>query len=144
MKWLSLWLLSGMPLLVGLYGYPAVADPQGCPIQTAEDVVACVLSHHPEITERQAAETRDRSLPAIAAERPNPELTHKMVSNSVDDNRLLATETSVYHTLELGGKRRARITQAMAQGEISSVDLLEIKERDGNTVALLTEGVNRL
>jgi outer membrane protein TolC len=106
----------------------ALADSAVCELKTAQDILDCALRHHPEVAQSEAARARDEALVRVARQRPNPELESKIVSGDESGQNVLATETSLLYTLELGGKRRARIHQASAQGELAAASLTESQE----------------
>lgn len=111
--WLLAWLLLWSPL---------AGAESPCTVRSAQDILRCTLENHPEIAVSQAALDRDLKLPLIARQRPNPELETKIVGGKDSGSGVLDTETSLFHTIELGGKRRARISQASASGEVTAAD----------------------
>ncbi|HEX5035966.1 MAG TPA: TolC family protein [bacterium] len=127
-----LFALGALGLLLGTS--PAFAEPSSCGIRSAQDILDCVLTHHPDLAVSQAAVERDIELAAVARQRPNPELESKILagtSSAADD---LETETRLLHTVELGGKRKARLREAKAFGEIAVADRQKTREE----VALAT------
>lgn len=115
-------------LLILLHWETAFAQSTECTIKSSQDIVACALMRHPEITQAQAIVEREKSLKAIARQRPNPEIESKVVTGEIAGNPALSTETSLLHTLELGGKRKFRIHHAEAQKEVAFAELLKSKE----------------
>jgi len=121
--------VKSKPILTALiFFWAAAAAAEPCLVRSAQDILDCALRNHPEVVQSQAIQVRDASLVRIARQRPNPELESKVVSGSEAGNTVLNTETSLLHTLELGGKRKARIRQAAAQGELAAASLSESKE----------------
>ena len=118
-------ILCALCFFVPVRGFAA---DEGCLLRSTQDILDCALRNHPEVAQAQAIRERDSALQRVARQRPNPELEGKIVSGSDAVHTVLSTETSLLHTLELGGKRRARIRQATAQGEFSAASLLEAKE----------------
>ncbi len=114
--------------LVFLAPLSASADPNACELRTTQDILDCALGNHPEVVDSTAVQARDAALVRVARQRPNPELESKIISGKETGNNVLTTETSLLHTLELGGKRKARIRQATAQGEWAAASLTESKE----------------
>lgn len=109
-----------------------------CRIQSSQDILNCAFNHHPEVLKSQAALKRDAVLQVIAKQRPNPELESTIAGSDENDELLFDTETTFFHTVEVGGKRRARIHQALAQYQLSSTQVLESQELTAlNTVLAL-------
>lgn len=128
--------------LAVLYSPRVWANP--CTFTTTQDILTCALRNHPDIIDAQTAIDRDQALQTIAKARPNPELESKVVSGSADGQTVIDSETSLFHILELGGKRRARVEQAIAQGQLTSVAQLEIKERVALTTVLSLYRLNQI
>jgi cobalt-zinc-cadmium efflux system outer membrane protein len=77
------------------------------------------------IGQAELASQRDKTLQKVARQRINPEAETKIVAGN--ENRL-ETENSLLHTVEVGGKRQARIKQATAQKMTAEVNLLQTRE----------------
>lgn len=97
----------------------AFADTGVCEIKTPQDILECAVRNHPDLGVSQAALDRDLLLPKTARQRPNPELESKIVGGSDSGSGVIETESSLLATLEIGGKRKARIRQAKATGEVT-------------------------
>jgi len=105
-----------------------------CLVRTSQDILDCVLQKHPDVINAQAEKFRDEKLVNIAKQRPNPELESRILGGQTADDTNLNTETSLLHTLELGGKRKYRIGQAKVLAEKSGVQV----KRNQEEVALQT------
>ncbi|MDO8519846.1 MAG: TolC family protein [Deltaproteobacteria bacterium] len=124
-----------------LPGIPLPAVETACVIASTQDILACALKNHPDIIRSETAAERDHMLVKMARQRPNPEITSKVVTGTNDSPVNLATETTLFHTLELGWKRGARIHQARALGELADAGLLETREEVSFNMVL---ALNRL
>ncbi len=106
-------------------------------IKNAKDILLCALQNHPDIKREKAALRQSESLEDQAEQRPNPEVDVQAFGQSLDSNKM-NTQISIAHTVELGGKRGARIENATAQFENSGVHLQKAKEEvTQNTVSAL-------
>lgn len=83
-----------------------------------QEILDCVLKHHPDILRVQAEASNLEALTALAGQRPNPEVGGEVFSNSSSDEAALASQMTYLHTLELGGKRGGRLDRAAAQQKI--------------------------
>lgn len=99
-----------------------------CAVSSTQDILACALNQHPDVINAQAEKNRADKLIDIAKQRPNPELEGKILGGQSVDDTKLNTETSLLHTLELGGKRKSRINQAQVLAEKSGINLTRNKE----------------
>ncbi len=123
--------MKRLPFLsVFLFLYPLLtfAGPKDCEFKKAQDILECTVRNHPEVTQSEAARERDIALQKVARQRPNPELESKILTTTDNGASLLSTETSLFHTVEAGGKRKARVRQALAQGELATASFQESKE----------------
>ncbi len=101
---------------------------EGCPVSSPQDILQCALSQHPDVINAQSEKFRDEKLVDIAKQRPNPELGSRILGGKSSGNTTLNTETSLLHTLELGGKRKSRIGQAKVLSEKSGIEVKRNKE----------------
>lgn len=99
-----------------------------CLVRTPQDILDCALQKHPDVVNAQAEKFRDEKLINIAKQHPNPELESRILGGQSADDTNFNTETSLLHTLELGGKRRSRIGQAKVLAEKSGIELKRNKE----------------
>ncbi|QQR81265.1 MAG: TolC family protein [Deltaproteobacteria bacterium] len=107
-------------------------------IKSTQDVLDCALSHHPDIQLSESSLERDKFLKSIAKQRPNPELNTSLMSGQTGGNDGLNTEFGLLIPLEVGGKRKNRIRQAIANESITQAQVLESKELTAlNTVLAL-------
>lgn len=121
--------------LLALFVFQGVRAEETCPpFASPQDVLTCVLKHHPDVLRAEAEAANLDAFDAFARQRPNPEFDAEAVSNSAEDEASLSAEASYLHTFELGGKRRRRVDQAKAQKEA----LLARIQRTREEVALAT------
>ena len=106
---------------------PTTFSEEGCPVSSTQDILQCALGQHPEVINAQAEKVRDEKLVDIAKQRPNPELEGRILKER-NPGHNLSTETSLLHTLELGGKRKARTDQAKVLFEKSSIEVKRHQE----------------
>ncbi len=95
---------------------------------TLQDVLRCAQKNHPDI---QRAESRIANLDAylrLARQRPNPELDVESTFRDENDEPSTEIEATYLHTFELGGKRKARISQAKMQQDLLRAQVLRMKE----------------
>ncbi len=111
-----------------LTGAPPLFAEESCRIQSAQDILNCALKNHPEVQLSESSLERDKLLKSIAKQRPNPEVNSSLMSGQTGGNSGLNTEFSILHTIELGGKRKNRIKQALASENLTQAQLLESKE----------------
>ena len=114
------YIFMGLALLVSTTS-KAQEPEHNCSIQKTQDILTCALKNYPDVINTGLSVDRDAALINIAMQRPNPELESKWVTGGM--------ETSLFHTLELGGKRTARIRQARAQVSLTQSKLLAAKEQ---------------
>lgn len=126
MRYIQLLVFLGV---FGVFRETPAADSNACePLRTPDDVIRCALANHPDIQRAGAVEKQGTELEAIARQRPNPELSSKVVYGRTGGATVLATESALLHTFELGGKRGARVEGAVAASEERSARLLQTKE----------------
>lgn len=117
----------------------AMAQKYNCAsIKSPQDILNCALENHPEVQISNAAVNRDQYLKNIAKQRPNPELDAKILASEESSADVLNTEIGLLHTVELGGKRKNRIRQALANESFTKAQNLESRELTAlNTVLAL-------
>lgn len=98
-------------------------------IKTAQDILDCAALKNPDLQRARAAVQTSETAEKKARQRPNPELESRVLFGVADSENDVLSELNLYHPLELGGKRRARIEQARAELEISQAEQLTEKER---------------
>jgi len=121
---------------------PVRAQGQDCILKKSQDLLDCALARHPEIQEADISLERDQMLKKIARQRENPELESRVVSG--DDGETLQTEATLLHTVELGGKRRARIRQAQVQGKLASINFKRTQEEIAMQVVLTAHRLRQI
>ncbi len=118
-----------MVFLVSSYASSAENIDQACRISRAQDVIACVLSRHPDLVRAQDAFKQALELKSLAGQIPNPELDSNVNRGKLLGDTVLESEVSLGFTIELGGKRGARIKKAKAEESVSKSKLLSEKEK---------------
>ncbi len=131
-------------LFIFLVSSPHRALSDDCVIRKSSDILACALKRHPEIQNAQAVDERDQSLTLLARERTNPEIETKWMTGNEAGGRTIASETTLLHKMEVGGKRRARLNQAAAQGLMSSADLQASREKIAIHVSLAAHRLRQI
>ena len=117
-------------LILGLiflqWALPVHAGTVDCDrLRSVQDVLSCALENHPEVRQAQIGLEQGKSLYGIASQRPNPELGSKTVFGSSPGNAsYLYTELNLAHTMELGGKRGARLEKARSESTERGAKLL--------------------
>ena len=106
----------------------AGAAPDCSRVSTPRDVLTCALENHPDIRERQAALAQAMSLSGQASQRVNPELTSQGVRGGSGETRFTSLELNFSHTIELAGKRPARLARSQASAARATADLLDARE----------------
>lgn len=104
--------------LVRAEEFQEVPGAQECKrLASPQDVIDCALSNHPEAQRAKLSNLQAENLESAASQRPNPEIGGKSVfGKSLGDN-VINHEVNLAHTVELGGKRGARIDKALAEKE---------------------------
>lgn len=98
--------------------FAAVPLSQACSrLSSPQDVIDCALSNHPEAQRARLSILQAENLEDAASQRPNPELAGKSVYGSSLGDTVINHEVSLVHTVELGGKRGARMSKALAEKE---------------------------
>jgi cobalt-zinc-cadmium efflux system outer membrane protein len=125
-------------LLAHFLPFAATAqDPCGS-VKTAQDILDCAINHHPDVQISEASLKRDEILKKIAKQVPNPELESSILSGQPGAPEGVFVDVGLMQTIELGGKRKNRIKQAIATGTLTQAQLLESKELTAlNTVLAL-------
>lgn len=96
----------------------AVPASQACSrLGTPQDVIDCALSNHPEAQRARLSNIQAENLENAASQRPNPEIAGKSVFGSSLGDDVFNHEVNLAHTVELGGKRGARMDKALAEKE---------------------------
>lgn len=89
---------------------------------TAQDILDCATLKSPDLQRAAAMVRTHETAERKARQRPNPELESRILFGVADSENDILSETNIYHPLELGGKRRARIGQAKTGLEISKTE----------------------
>lgn len=104
------------------------AETPPCAIQTAQDVLSCVLKQHPDILRGEAELRSAAALEQAAGQRPNPEVDSEVTSFSDSDQPATKIEAAYLHTFELGRKRSRRIGQALTKRQVAEARLQRTRE----------------
>jgi cobalt-zinc-cadmium efflux system outer membrane protein len=129
----------GCSALLSLLTLSASSAENGCPAQTAHDVIACVLARHPDVLRAQSEVWVAAFLPGAAGQRPNPELDSQVTAfGKAEVQPALTTEANLVHTFELGDKRHHRLKRAEARQSAAQARLRRTREQ------LAVEGVLKL
>lgn len=103
-----------MNVLAFVYLLAGSAHAQ-CPPAKAQDVLDCALKNHPAIRQAEVEEAQAAYLEPVALQRPNPELDATGLFGRRDGAGLNRDDVSLFHTIEVGGKRDARAAKARAE-----------------------------
>lgn len=107
-------------------------------VKSAQDILACAISHHPDVQISEANLRRDQALKKIAKQVPNPAIEAKVLGGHVGSDSVVDIEINLGQTIELGGKRKNRIKQAVASANLTQAELLASRELTAlNTVLAL-------
>lgn len=121
-----LWaLFSLLPVGTALGSVPG----WGCEPTDLRSVLKCALEEHPELKTAQAELSQAEVLPAFQGQWINPELSARADGGTFLGDRILNAEVSLVHTLELGGKRGARVERGRASLEEKALETRRAKER---------------
>ncbi|MBP7864004.1 hypothetical protein KA183_20130 [bacterium] len=93
-----------------------LARGESCPIRTTDDVVACVVSNHPNVLDLNSELLVSEAEIEKARQRPNPNLSSELLAKNQGDILLGA---SYFHTIERGEKLEARLGLANTGLEVS-------------------------
>lgn len=103
-------------------------NPPCVSVKSAQDVLECAVSNHPDVQVSAANLKRDQALKKIAKQVPNPEIEAKVLGGHEGSDAVVNTEINLAQTIELGGKRKNRFKQAVATANLTQAELLESKE----------------
>ena len=103
-----LWLALVVPGVVRADGDTTTDDTSTCRVESANHVLRCVQTQHPELRTAAAELKRLRSAVERAEQSPNPELNSRVLGGGDS----LSAEASFQHTFETAGKRAARVEVA--------------------------------
>lgn len=107
-------------------------------VKSAQDILNCALRNHPEIKLSASSLKRDELLKSIAKQLPNPELDGSILSGQPGNPHGVFIDMGITQAIELGGKRKNRIKQAIATEQLTRAQALESKELTAlNTVLAL-------
>ncbi len=121
-------LLPVLILLLLNYQVFSAEDKTCTDIKTSDDLLKCALKVHPDVVKAELALKQGSQLDAIARQRINPEIDSKVLMGKSSGETNTNTEINLSQTIELGGKRSARINKAGAEKELLQNELLKTKE----------------
>lgn len=124
--------------LVCLSSFAAFAKDPCAVITSAQDILNCAVSHHPDVQISGADLQRDEALKKIARQVPNPEVEASLLSGQPGAPEGIFVGVGLMQTIELGGKRKNRIRQAIATESLARAEVLKSRELTAlNTVLSL-------
>lgn len=128
-----------MLMMSGIMGKAYAQESHPCGnIKSAQDILNCAISHHPDVQISEESLKRDQALKKIAKQIQNPEVEAKVLSGHSNSDSVVNTEINIGQTIELGGKRKNRIKQAIGMANLTEAQVLESKELTAlNTVLAL-------
>lgn len=107
----------------------ALRASETCPsLNTPKDLLSCAMNNHPDLIRGKGSLKQAESFEDKAGQRINPEFSVKSVSGMNLGDIVVNNEFNLTHTLELGGKRSARIEKGAADLEQVSSEFLKTKE----------------
>ncbi|MCB0309398.1 MAG: TolC family protein [Bdellovibrionales bacterium] len=114
-------------LFVGVFSSAAYAQER-CEFQNPNELLTQIKETHPSILEAKLRNQTQRKLTDISRQRPNPNLDVEMLFGNSNSQFAADTFFSLQHTIELGGKRSARVKSAEAQIELGELQQRNIQE----------------
>ncbi len=91
------------------------SDPQCSIPSTAQDVVICAREHHINVKRARLGLEPADAFASIAKQISNPELQTRTTFGASKGSLIAQSENAILQTIELGGKRKARIEEAQSQ-----------------------------
>ncbi len=135
---MRLHLLLALFLGAHFLSFSASAQTPCDSIKSAQDILLCALGNHPEVKLAESSLQRDALLKSIAKQLPNPEFEGSVLSGQPGAPEGVFIDVGITQAIELGGKRKNRIKQAVATEQLTRAQLLESKELTAlNTVLAL-------
>lgn len=126
---IKLFILHPLLILLLLNFQVIAAEDMTCTgFKTSDDILKCALRVHPDVVKAELALKQGSKLSAIARQRINPEIDSKVLMGKNSGETNTNTEINLSQTIELGGKRSARINKAGAEIELLQNELLKTKE----------------
>ncbi len=117
-------------LVIGYFIRPSLilAADSCAQLNTFKDILDCALENHPDLIRGKKALFQADSFEDQAGQIPNPELDMKVTrGNNMGDN-LANNQIDLPFTIQLGGKRSARIEKALAEKDQVASEFLKTKE----------------
>lgn len=99
-----------------------------CQINNVNELLSRIQEVHPLILEAKLRAQASQKLTDVSKQRPNPNLNAEALFGSPNSQFAADTFFSLQHTIELGGKRSARIKSAEAQIEMTELQKREALE----------------
>lgn len=93
-----------------------------CPLpNSSEDIVECSLQMHPAVQRLRYSAQASKALKKEAEQIPNPSLSARYIQGESNGSKVYESEASLLFPIELGGKRDARVSQAVSErGEVQA------------------------
>lgn len=98
-------------------------------LTSVESVVECALESAPDMIRAKTEAQRAEALGDQASQRPNPEFSADGTYGLQLGDKVWNVNAAVTHTVEIGGKRSARIERADGEFARAQAELLRAKER---------------
>jgi cobalt-zinc-cadmium efflux system outer membrane protein len=140
MNWLrsSYWRELAFVLGVCIISSTNCFGADGCKdLSSIKGVLECALERHPIVRDASLIKDEATATVGVARQIPNPEVNNQTIWGGERNGRFY-TELNFAHTIELGGKRSARIKRAEA--EVQSGEATKVEAREtvylGTLVAL--------
>ena len=125
--------LKGVVFSVALtWLYPCWGEPVRDVCETPSsyrDVLSCAVENYPEVRQSKLQLNQSQHLINIAEQRPNPELNSQFLGGKAGDDKYQYNQINLAHTVELGGKRNARIRKSRALASAAEIDLESTREK---------------
>lgn len=94
-----------------------------------KDIVQCAVENHPDINQGKLLLEQGKSSIAVAEQFQNPELGSQILSGKAGNDDYKYTQINLTQTIELGGKRSARVRRSEIQSDGAETDLKIVQER---------------
>ncbi len=97
--------------------------------KSPQDILDCVLQKAPDVQRAEAEVLKKSASEKTAGQRPNPEIETRVLFGTSGDESDVFSEINLFHPLELGGKRSARIKKAETEKSVALADKRETMEQ---------------
>lgn len=93
-----------------------------------KDIIQCALENHPDVNQGKLLLEQGKSSIAVAEQFQNPELGSQILSGKAGNDDYKYTQINLTQTIELGGKRSARVRRSEIQSDGAQTDLKLVQE----------------